>query len=84
MLPLLEDAAGNVSADNWKKAIFHTCKIEKRMLELDNIMELRVEPLILNFNGDTSSSSEFDLFEQEYNLIYFLINKIFMFQASLE
>ncbi|XP_050316176.1 uncharacterized protein LOC126750570 [Anthonomus grandis grandis] len=61
--PLLDQAVQNVSPQNWKNAVAHIIKEEERMWTLDDLMEIQVEPLIINVGeGDdkTSSDSEKD------------------------
>lgn len=55
--PLFAQAVGNVSAENWKNAIRHAQGEEEKLWRLDDLMDIVVEPLIINV-GDDSSSSE--------------------------
>lgn len=59
--PLFHQAIGNVSAENWKKAIRHAQSVEEKMWQVDITMDIIVEPLIIHVGGDSSSSeSELD------------------------
>lgn len=50
------DAINNITSDKWKNCIQHVReKVEKQMWELDNIVEVQVEPLIINVDSDLSS-----------------------------
>lgn len=60
--PLLEVALQNVTAENWRKCIEHVMKEEERMWELDNVIEITVEPLVINLEetDEESDKSDFD------------------------
>lgn len=53
---LFDDALQNITADTWRKCIQHVKKEEMRMWELDVRVEITTELLIININGDSSSS----------------------------
>ncbi|XP_050311486.1 uncharacterized protein LOC126747047 [Anthonomus grandis grandis] len=62
---LLNEAIGNVTPTNWQKCIEHVVKEEQKMWDLDNHIEVVVEPLIItpgsgNSDSDDSSSSSSD------------------------
>ncbi|XP_072400221.1 uncharacterized protein [Diabrotica undecimpunctata] len=50
-------AVQNVTAHNGQKAIEHVKKEESKMWETDRIMEITVEPLIINLNNDSETST---------------------------
>ncbi|XP_056633544.1 uncharacterized protein LOC130443098 [Diorhabda sublineata] len=54
---LLNEALKNIIADDWQKCIQHV-KEEEKMWELNNIIDQTVEPLMINLNNSSTSSSE--------------------------
>lgn len=56
---LFHEAVQTVTAEKWQKCIQHVKeKVETKMWQLDNIIELNVEPLIINLNDSSSEFSE--------------------------
>lgn len=55
--PLFDQAVRNVTSENWRKAFGHVLKEEERMWTMDAMMELQVEPLIINVAQDSDTSS---------------------------
>lgn len=53
---LFNEAVEHVTADNWINAINHVKKEEEKMWETDRVMEIMVEPLIINFESDSTTS----------------------------
>lgn len=55
---LLTEAIREVSEENWRNCVRHVEEtVEKRMWQLDDMMEETEEPLIINVNQDSSSCS---------------------------
>ncbi|XP_072377806.1 uncharacterized protein [Diabrotica undecimpunctata] len=57
---LLNDALNNIAQEKWKNCVKHVQNtVEKKFWELDHIIEVMVEPLIIEIgsNGDSDSSS---------------------------
>ncbi|XP_072400960.1 uncharacterized protein [Diabrotica undecimpunctata] len=57
---LLNDALNNITQEKWKNCVKHVQNtVEKKFWELDHIIEVMVEPLIIEIgsNGDSDSSS---------------------------
>ncbi|XP_063911961.1 uncharacterized protein LOC135128812 [Zophobas morio] len=48
----------NFVAQNWKKAIQHVVKVEAEIWDMDQILELQVEPLIINLSEESDSWDE--------------------------
>lgn len=62
---LFEKGISRISPAKWKKCVEHVRqKVETKMWELDNIIEVQVEPLIIAVNEDSSSGLS-DLSELE-------------------
>ena len=58
MQNLFREALATITAEKWKKCIQHVQqKVETKMWQLDHIIEVHVEPLIINVDEDSSSSS---------------------------
>lgn len=55
--PLFKRAVNNVTPENWKKAVGHILKEEERMWNMDALMEIQVEPLIINVGQDSDTST---------------------------
>lgn len=58
---LLIEALGNVTPSAWQNCIRHIFKEEDKMWELDNHIEITVEPLIISLADSDSGSSESDV-----------------------
>lgn len=54
---LFVEAIGTVTPDNWLNAINHVKKVEQKMWEMDEVIDLQVEPLIITGNVSSSGSS---------------------------
>lgn len=54
---LLATAIGDVTAETWRNCIRHTTKEEDRMWDLDTIVDVSVEPLIINLNDNSDRDS---------------------------
>ena len=62
---LVEEALGNVTAENWKKVIQHTEKVEKEFKKIDfgNDDVPLVEPVIIDLReSDSDDSTDDELF----------------------
>uniref|UniRef100_V5GNK6 Tc1-like transposase DDE domain-containing protein n=1 Tax=Anoplophora glabripennis TaxID=217634 RepID=V5GNK6_ANOGL len=55
---LLKNSLERVTADNWQRCIHHVQKEEEKMWELDNLIDVTVEPIVINL-GDEDNSSEY-------------------------
>ncbi|XP_054718492.1 uncharacterized protein LOC129227896 [Uloborus diversus] len=57
---LCRRSIGEIGAEQWKRCIEHTEKIEKQMRDLDEAIEATVDSLVINVNStdDESTSSE--------------------------
>ncbi|KAJ8914626.1 hypothetical protein NQ315_015363 [Exocentrus adspersus] len=55
---LLENSLERVTADKWQRCIHHVHKQEEKMWELDNLIDVAVEPLVFNLGDEDSSDSE--------------------------
>ncbi|KAJ8912682.1 hypothetical protein NQ315_011042 [Exocentrus adspersus] len=55
---LLENSLERVTADKWQRCIHHIHKEEEKMWELDNLIDVAVEPLVINLGDEDSSDSE--------------------------
>lgn len=54
---LFYEVVQSITQESWLKCIQHVKeKVEPKMWELDNIIEIHVEPLIININANDSSS----------------------------
>lgn len=54
---LFNEAVLLISPEKWKRCIEHVRqKVEPKMWELDNIIEVQIEPIVITV-GDSSSSS---------------------------
>ncbi|KAJ8941965.1 hypothetical protein NQ314_010184 [Rhamnusium bicolor] len=57
---LFNEAISRITAEKWCKYVLHvTDKVENRFWKLDNIIDLIVEPIIINENDSESSSYDF-------------------------
>lgn len=54
---LFVEAIGIVTTDNWVNAIAHVKTIEQKMWEMDEVVDVQVEPLIITASPSCSSSS---------------------------
>ncbi|KAF2888189.1 hypothetical protein ILUMI_17984 [Ignelater luminosus] len=60
MKTIFFEAVGTITAQKWKNCIQHVQNnIDQKMWDLDNVIEIHVEPLIINV-GEDSSTSEWD------------------------
>ncbi|XP_050308279.1 uncharacterized protein LOC126744770 [Anthonomus grandis grandis] len=57
MRKIFEVAVSRITPENWQKCIEHTNKVENKMWDLDNIMDVQVERLVIPLNGSDTSSS---------------------------
>lgn len=53
---LLTNSLERVTADKWQSCINHVLKEEAKMWELDNLIDITVEPIIINIGAEDSSS----------------------------
>lgn len=53
---LLKKSIQNVTAANWANCVSHVLKEEDKMCKLDGLIDIVVEPLIINLGPDSSSS----------------------------
>lgn len=54
---LLLQAVQNVAVENWKKCVEHVIKEERRMSELDGLIDDIIEPFIISVGNDSSSEN---------------------------
>lgn len=54
MRVLFEEAVATITPEKWQKSVAHTKKIEKKMWDLDNIMEIQIDPVIINLQSLTA------------------------------
>lgn len=58
MKNLFSEAVTTITPEKWKKCVQHvTGKVEPKMWELDNLIEVQIEPLVINFEDSSSTSS---------------------------
>lgn len=56
---LFDEALQNITAEKWDKCVKHVIeKVEVKMWELDNIIEVHVEPLIINLADDDDTDDD--------------------------
>lgn len=53
---LLLEGVANVTPDNWRKCLEHAKKIEEEMWDLDHRVDILVERVVFNVNGEDSDS----------------------------
>lgn len=53
---LFNKAISEVTSENWQKCIRHVTEIEKKMWELDNIIDITIEPIVISLESDGESS----------------------------
>lgn len=55
---LFNEAVTSITSEKWQKCVQHVQqKVEQRMWHLDNLIEIQVEPLIINVDENSTSSS---------------------------
>lgn len=53
---LLTNSLERVTADKWQSCINHVLKEEAKMWELDDLIDITIEPIIINIGSEDSSS----------------------------
>lgn len=53
---MLTNSLERVTADKWRSCINHVLKEEAKMWELDDLIDIAIEPIIINIGAEDSSS----------------------------